>query len=72
MLQTKEEMEECISMQIRLSQGHQKIIDKHTELLDRQTTIMESLYHRLKLLAVVVVLTWLFIILTVVSFLLEM
>lgn len=69
---SKEEMEECISMQIRLSQGQQSIVDKHTKLLDRHTTIMESLYHRLKLLTVVVVLTWLFVILTVVIFLLGM
>lgn len=58
---SKEEMEECISMQIRLSQGQQSIVDKHTKLLDRQTTILESLYHRIKLLTAVTVLTWMLV-----------
>lgn len=56
-----EEIEECIGLQIKVSQGHQRSIDRHTDLIDRQTTILESLYHRIKLLTIVLVLTWLFI-----------
>lgn len=58
---SKEEIEECIGLQIKVSQGHQRNIDKHTDLIDRQTTILESLYHRIKLLTAVILLTWMLI-----------
>ena len=59
----KQEIEECIGLQIRISQGHQNIIDRNTNILSSHTKLIERLYHWINLLCVSLFISWLIVIL---------